>query len=169
MMRTPLLRFAALVFVLSSAACKKSATVDSAALDSSLVASLNRGPCRGTCPVYNVEIYGDGRVRFDGKQHVGAMGERNGTAAPAAVRALLRSAAKSDFAKVDTSFVMGSAGCGSYATDLPMMTLAIKVGARMKSVQYDIGCRNAPKFLRALEAQLDTAAGTASWVAGDKK
>ena len=167
MIRTLAPKFAAVLLVLAgSYACKKPATVAAPAMDSSLIASLDRGPCQGRCPVYRVELYGSGRVKFDGKQHVASTGVRDGTATSSGVQSFMRAVAASQFATVDTSFVMGSAACGSYVTDLPMMTLSIKVGSRMKSVQYDIGCRNAPKFLRTLEAQLDTTAGTAAWIAG---
>lgn len=171
MMRASVLQLVALTLMATSVACKRNATVDAAALDSSLVASLERGPCRGTCPVYRVELYGDGKVRFDGKQHVGTIGTRNGSTTPAAIQDFMRSVAASDFASADTSFVMGSAGCGSYATDLPVSVLSIKVGSRLKTIQHDPGCRNAPKFLRVLAAQLDTAAGIAGWIAspGEKK
>ena len=166
MMRASVVQLVALSIIASSAACKKTATMDVAPADPSLVASLDRGPCHGTCPVYRVELYGDGRVRFEGKQHVGAMGSRDGNTTTSAVQNFMRAVAATDFATADPSYVMGSAGCGSYATDLPMMTLSVKVGVRMKAVQYDIGCRSAPKFLRTLEAQLDTAARTAPWIAG---
>ena len=166
MTRASVVSVVALMFIATSAACKKNATVDAVALDSSLVASLERGPCRGTCPVYRVELYGDGKVRFDGKQHVGTIGARNGSTTAAAVQGFMRSVAASAFASADTLFMMGSAGCGSYATDLPVSVLSIKVGSRLKTIQHDPGCRNAPKFLRVLAAQLDTAAGVAGWIVG---
>lgn len=171
MMRASVVQLIALMLIATSVACKKTATVDAVALDSSLVASLERGPCRGTCPVYRVELYGDGKVRFDGKQHVGTIGTRNGSTTTAAIRDFMRSVAASEFASADTVFMMGSAGCGSYATDLPVSVLSIKVGSRLKTIQHDPGCRNAPKFLRVLAAQLDTAAGVAVWIAlpGEKK
>lgn len=171
MIRASVVRLIALVAIIAGGACKKSPAVDAAPLDSSLVASLDRGPCRGTCPVYRVELYGDGRVQFDGKQHVGTIGTRTGNTSVSAVQDFMRSVVASEFATADSAYVMGSAGCGAYATDLPVSVLSIKVGTRMKTVQHDPGCRNAPKFLRTLAAQLDTAARTAPWIAGtgDKK
>ena len=154
------------MLIVSGAACKKPAAVDATTLDSSLVASLERGPCHGTCPVYRVELYGDGRVRFDGRQFVGSMGAKNGTTTVGAVQDFMRSVAASEFATADTSYVMGSRGCGAYATDLPTSILSVKVGAKMKTVQQDFGCRDAPKFLRTLAAQLDTATRSSTWIAG---
>lgn len=162
---------AALMTAVVGASCRKTAAVDAITLDSSLIASLERGPCRGSCPVYKVEVFGDGRVRFDGKQHVGTLGVKTGTTTTTAIQDFMRSVSASEFASADTSYVMGSAKCGQYYTDLPMAALSIKVGGRMKTVQHDPGCQGAPKFLGILEFQLDTTARTASWIAGngDKK
>lgn len=150
----------------NSSSAESTATTVVAASDTSLVMSLERGPCRGRCPVYRVDVYGDGKVRFDGKQYVGSMGSQTGTAPVEAVQALMRTIQSGDFATVDTSFVMGSAGCGQYVADLPMSKISAKVGAQMKTVTNDPGCRNAPRFLRTLEAQIDSVARTAQWIAG---
>lgn len=152
---------------LNSSATESATTTVVAATDTSLVMSLERGPCRGRCPVYRVDVYGDGKVRFDGKQHVGSLGAQSGTAPVEAVQALVRSIQSGEFATVDTSFVMGSAGCGQYVADLPMSKISAKVGAQMKTVTNDPGCRNAPRFLRTLEAQIDSVARTAQWIAGN--
>lgn len=137
-----------------------------AAVDTSLVMTLERGPCRGTCPVYRVDLYADGKVRFDGKQHVGKTGMQNGTADVAQVGDLLRKFQGEEFSKVDTLFDMGSPACGSYIPDLPYSKVSAKVGTGMKTVHHDPGCRNAPPFLRTLEAQIDSVARTAQWIAG---
>jgi Domain of unknown function (DUF6438) len=136
-----------------------------ASVDTGLVISLERGPCRGRCPVYRVDIYGNGDVRFDGKQHVGTLGAQRGSAPVAAVQDLLRAIQNSEFSSVDTSFVMDSPGCGQYMADLPWSRLAARVGTAMKTVHHDPGCQSAPRFLRTLEAQVDSVAGTARWTA----
>ena len=169
------------VLVFSLHACKKQPSVDtsatvpaaatdtspSALLDTSLVASLERGPCRGTCPAYHVEIFADGRVHFNGTRHVGAIGMRSGSTTTDAIRQLRQLVAASDFANADTAYVMGSRGCGGYATDLPVSTLTLRVGNTLKTIEHDPGCRGAPAFLKTLEAQVDTAAGSAVWIMGE--
>ncbi|MBC8087948.1 MAG: hypothetical protein H7Z40_11840 [Phycisphaerae bacterium] len=137
------------------------------AVDTSLVMSLERGPCRGRCPVYRVDVYADGKVRFDGKQHVASIGIQSGNTPASSVQELLRAIQSSAFSSVDTSFVMGSAACGQYMPDLPWSRLSAKLSTGMKSVQHDPGCRNAPRYLRKLEAQIDSVARTAQWIAGN--
>ncbi|MEO7997328.1 MAG: DUF6438 domain-containing protein [Gemmatimonadaceae bacterium] len=166
MMRRP--HILILAGLLSIAACKKkSEQLTLTTVPASLVASLERGPCRGSCPDYRVEVYGDGRVRFFGKQHVGSIGVHNGTTTLKEVRQLIKQVAASEVASADTAYVMGSKGCGQYYTDLPMSTLTVRVGEQLKTIQHDPGCRNAPAFLKTLEAQVDSAARSAMWIAGN--
>jgi hypothetical protein len=157
----------AMVAVVATVSCKQKVQASADAIDSSLVVSLERGPCRGRCPVYRVDLYGDGKVHFDGKQYVGRLGTQSGTTAASAVQELLRNIRASEFTTVDSAFVMGSAACGQYHPDLPMSKLSAKLGTQMKTVQHDPGCRNAPRFLRTLEAQVDSVARTAQWIAGN--
>lgn len=156
-----------LASMLALAACKKAAPPNTASVDTSLVASLERGPCRGSCPAYVVQVYGDGKVRFEGKRNVGTMGVHNGSTTQKAVQQLVKAIAESEAVNADTSFVMGSKGCGQYYTDLPMSTLTVRVGTRLKTIEHDPGCRNAPAFLKTLEAQVDSAARSAMWIAGN--
>lgn len=157
--------------LLAMSACKKEPNLDVSpslsAADTSLVASLERGPCRGSCPAYKVEVWADGRVRFDGVRSVATIGMRRGTTTPAAIKQLMKSVAVSEFATADTAYVMDSKGCGSYATDLPVSKLTFRVGTKLKTIEHDPGCRNAPRFLKTLEAQVDTAAKSALWIVGN--
>ena len=54
------------------------------------VVTLERTPCFGTCPVYQVSIMRSGAVRFLGKQHVTRQGEAMAEIPPARVDSLLR-------------------------------------------------------------------------------
>ena len=67
-----------------------SVSVPSSAYDPhSVIISLERGPCYGTCPVYRVTIYGDGTVRYDGTNHVRVTGSQAAVIAPERVKALI--------------------------------------------------------------------------------
>ncbi len=54
----------------------------------SVVISLERGPCFGSCPVYRVVMYGDGTVRYDGKDHVRLRGSQTAVIASENVKEL---------------------------------------------------------------------------------
>lgn len=160
--------FVGAVLALVTTACRRTeaARASDAAPEGAPVISLSRGPCRGTCPVYRVDLYENGAVRFDGAQHVARLGVQSGSVRSAEVRALLDAFAASTFGAADSAYVYGSASCGQYATDLPVMTLTARVQGRLKTVQRDPGCRGAPDFLRTLEARVDSVAGSARWIAG---
>ena len=137
-----------------------------AAGDSSIVASLSRGPCRGYCPEYRVEVYGNGNVAFNGTRNTGSTGAQSATIPLDSVRALSQAIRSSGFSKFDSAYTYGSAGCGQYVTDLPVSTLTAETGTGVKSVVHDPGCNGAPGFLRILAARIDSMAGTSRWVAG---
>lgn len=167
MMRNAIFILSALT--ISVVGCRKQASQGEqapVAASSLLVASLDRGPCRGFCPVYRVEVYSDGKVHFDGKQNVASVGSHDGTTPEADVQKLARAIGNSDVASADSAYVMDSRGCGSYATDLPVNVITVRVDARLKTVRYDPGCRNAPRYLQSLMAQIDSAAHSATWISG---
>ncbi len=48
---------------------------------------LQRGPCFGSCPVYSLRIYADGRVNWKGEQNVQVAGEQTAAVPVAGARA----------------------------------------------------------------------------------
>lgn len=60
--------------VFSCKSTKKS--VDAASLqESTLVISMKKTACYGTCPVYEIQIYGDLSVKLKGEQHIDLIGD----------------------------------------------------------------------------------------------
>ncbi len=148
----------------SAVACSR--TPQPAAADSSIVASLTRGPCRGFCPEYRVDVYRNGTVRYTGTRNVSSAGAQSAAISPDSVRALAQAIRSSDFARFDSAYTYGSAGCGRYVTDLPVVTLVADMGTETKTVVHDPGCSGAPGFLRILAARIDSVTGTSRWIAG---
>jgi len=48
--------------------------------------TMSRGPCRGLCPVYYLEIDGDGNVIYRGYEHVNVTGDRESSIPPEKVK-----------------------------------------------------------------------------------
>ena len=46
------------------------------------------GPCFGFCPVYKVEVDGNGAVRFDGERHTAVLGQKVREGGPDAYSAI---------------------------------------------------------------------------------
>ncbi len=165
-------RLLALLPLMVGAGCRRRGQPAPSADDSSPVVTLERGPCFGRCPEYRVELYESGKVLFEGTRNVAASGSRSGSASSADVRDLVRIIAESGFAELDTAFTYGSAGCGQYYTDMPVMVLSARLGAgrgagagtATKTVRYDPGCQGAPGFLARIAERVDSVGGTSVWI-----
>lgn len=125
---------------------------------------LERQPCFGTCPVYVVDVDSAGRVRFEGRAHVRAMGKATGDITKDAFRGMSERLMAAGVLSLDSSYVAGAAGCGLYATDLPVVILSLVVDGATKRVVHDYGCSGAPGALRGLHRMVDSVANTSRWL-----
>lgn len=120
---------------------------------------LERQACYGMCPVYTLRIDGDGKVTFEGKDHVKAKGEKTKKLDRATVDALA--------SKIESSgyFTMSWMDpCDRVATDNPTVTVDITAkGHTRKIVDYH-GNRCIPNELRDLEKEIDRVAGVDAWL-----
>jgi Domain of unknown function (DUF6438) len=143
-----------------------STPVPAAAADTSSVpvVTLERTPCFGTCPVYQLSIFGDGTVRFAGKLHVATQGMATAKISPAAVDSLVVELESAGYFEFADAYVLDAPACGQYATDSPTVTTSLTVKGRTKQVRHDYGCSAAPPELRRLEQRIDEVAGTSRWI-----
>ena len=128
------------------------------------VITLERTPCFGTCPVYQVAISRSGAVRFVGKQHVIRQGEATAEIPAARVDSLLRELEAGGYFGFADAYVMDSPACGQYATDSPTVITSVSAGGRTKTIRHDFGCNAAPEELGRLERLIDEVAGTSRWI-----
>lgn len=119
---------------------------------------LARGACFGFCPVYTVTITDEGAVRYEGRNHVDAVGVRTATIPAADVARLVARFDEVGFDRLQDAY-------RSQATDLPTFTVSITRNGRTKTV-VDYGGVSAglPRAVRDLEDEIDRVAGTAQWV-----
>jgi hypothetical protein len=145
-------RIALFVFLLSIV------SASSAAYDpQSVIISLERGPCFGTCPVYKVTLYGDGTVRYDGKDHVRVRGSQTAVIAPDKVKELAEEIERSGFFSTREAYTEVS------VTDAPSVVLYAAVDGKMKKVRHYLGDFKAPKALETIEDRIDEVAGAGRW------
>jgi hypothetical protein len=128
------------------------------------VVTLERTPCFGTCPVYQVSISRSGTVRFVGKHHVIREGEATAEIPAARVDSLLRELEAGGYFGFADAYVMSSPACGQYATDSPTVITSVSAGGRTKTIRHDFGCDGAPEELGRLERRIDEVASTAGWI-----
>ena len=127
------------------------------------VVTLERTPCFGTCPVYQVSIFKNGTVRFMGKQHVAQQGAATASISSEAVDSLAGELEAGGYFGFADDYVLDARACGLYATDSPTVTTSLTVNGRSKRIRHDYGCSGAPPELRRLEQRIDEVAGTSRW------
>jgi hypothetical protein len=138
---------------------------------------LERGPCLGPCPVYQVEIKGDGEVVFTGAgQLVDLAGVRmpamdmNGVLVPGRhVSRIDRPALDALIARFRDAHFFGLKDVyEAEITDSASYVLTFQTGDRRKQVVDYVGDQvGMPGVVAELENEVDRVAGTRRWVKGD--
>lgn len=124
-----------------------------------VVITLERTMCFGTCPVYTVTVYGDGKVIFEGQKYVKVTGRRTARISPQQVRQLIAEFDKAHyFALQDRYYAPNS------RTDFPSAITSITIGARTKTVDHYLGDSSAPPALTNLEDKIDAIVNTKRWI-----
>ena len=144
------------------------------ALTSNTKITLERGMCYGTCPVYKVEVFGDGRVLFSSDKRYGGWvdsgkmlfayadgvllpGTHEDRIDPTLVSGLLKSFAKARFFDLPDEYVAGM-------TDMPAYTLTLETAGRRKTLLDYVGeAVGMPNAIAEIETQIDDAAKTSRW------
>jgi len=130
------------------------------------VITLRRTECFGSCPVYEVTIYGDGFVVYEGREHVRVQGVQHTKIAPADVSALIQAFREADYFNLQNEYrtIKNADGTETHVTDMPTVYTSITLKGRHKEVEDYVG---APGKLKELEQKIDDASGSKHWVAMD--
>jgi hypothetical protein len=123
----------------------------------SLVMTLERTTCYGTCAWYSLKVHGDGRVEYEGHCFVAERGSRSSKISVEAVDRLLQAFRNADYFSLDDEYAWG-------ATDLPGYTTSISFDGRTKSV-YDYAGRyeGMPESVVAIESAIDRETNSPQW------
>lgn len=149
---------------LLAGACSPSAPATPAPSASDQI-SMTRGPCFGTCPIYTVTVWGDGRVRFEGERFVRQTGVLMKTIDAAQAAALFAHADSIGFFDLPADITPANrSACGDAWTDMPGAETTIVWADRDHSVNHYHGCPKAPAELTAFEQRVDAVLGTGEWI-----
>jgi hypothetical protein len=119
---------------------------------------LERTACFGTCPVYSVELRGDGAVVYQGYNFVAVCGRQKYRIPPADVAKLVETARQMDFWSLDRQY-------RSRVTDNPTQFVSLTIGGQTKVVEDYVGeSVGMPPAVTALEVAIDRAAGIDRWI-----
>ncbi|WP_288379512.1 DUF6438 domain-containing protein [uncultured Massilia sp.] len=133
------------------------------------VVYLARSACYGTCPVYEIDVFADGRVRYTGEEHVKTTGTHEARLSPHAVTQLAAAIQAARFETLGGSYQDGNDGCRDLFTDAPSLTIGVKRTGRLLRVNYYTGCSGpaVPSArIHALADTIDRIAGTQAFIVG---
>lgn len=130
------------------------------------VITLERTACFGTCPVYKLTIYDDGKVEYEGHEYVKQRGKAQGQITKEALEELVREFEKIDYFKLNESYSSEGKNCPQLWTDHPTAITSLNWKGRKKTVRHYHGCRGNPVLhqLTALENKIDEVANTERWI-----
>ncbi len=121
--------------------------------------TLDRGECLGDCPVYSVDIYGDGRVVYRGDHYVGVPGRLAYEVPESDVAQLLDTLRRSEVWSMRSSYE-------SDITDMPTMKLTLRMGNQVHAITDYAGWRvGMPIAIDDFMQQVDEVARTGPWKA----
>jgi len=96
-----------------------------------LVMTIKRAPCFGSCPWYEASFYDDGTILYEGKKHVNHIGKFKLKANSRTIRTLTNKAQKIGFFKMEKEYPVDPS---HQITDLPKTELMVKIGRTGKTI-----------------------------------
>ncbi len=125
-------------------------------VDSNLVISLQRTACFGQCPVYKVEIFKDGSVKYRGTAYIKKRGQHEAVASMAFIKNIQQKAAIINYMALSDKYPKGD----NMITDIPSTISYIRIDNEGKMI---INNFDAPKELIAFERWLEKEIDGLEW------
>lgn len=150
-----------LLFVFSCKAKHKKNTMENTevtkakqeAPSETLVFSIKKTPCFGTCQVYNMQIYSTGKVVYNGEKHVRKIGKFERTITIEELKGLIDAFEAANFWDFKDLYT-------EQVTDMPTTFVTFVNNGNTKVVEDYF---NAPKELKSLELMLQRVADEGEW------
>jgi len=130
------------------------------------VITLERTVCFGSCPIYKLAIFSDGRVDYQGIKFVKRIGRANARIGRARVEQLVAEFTNIDYFTLDDSYTPGTKGCPQVATDMPSAITSLTWQGKTKRINHYYGCTGGDvlETLTKLEAKIDEAVKINKWI-----
>lgn len=129
---------------------------------STLVVTMERTPCFGSCPAYKLTIFGDRRVEYEGLNFVKVQGKQTATLTADQIKELVAEIEKANVFALEENYIVN-------ATDLPSTLLAVTLDNRSKKINHYGECgysqdiNSAPQALCDLEQKMDDLVNIRQW------
>jgi hypothetical protein len=124
---------------------------------SNITIGIERNMCLGTCPVYSLEIFGNGTVVYIGERFVNVTGKQISNISKDKVKELVE-----EFYNIDY-FSLNDTYDKIVKTDQPTVTTSINISGTFRSIFDNLGAL-APEGLRVLENEIDETANSSKWI-----
>ena len=147
-----LLRILGLLVLVTVLACSQTKDISNLK-EKDIVISLKKGSCYGKCAVYNLHIYKDGFVTYDGLLHAEKMGLFSKRVTKEELNTFKKEFEEIGFMELPSEYP-------SEIVDLPMITMMYHNGQKSKIVS---GRTDRPKNLLQLQYKLEKLANSTGW------
>lgn len=144
-----------IIFLLYQAFIDRRQTVPT---NSQVIISLQRTTCFGTCPSYEITIYENGTVVYEGRDFVGAIGTRKTNIGEEKVQQLVAKIESIGYFSLQDNYVEVMATCNSSAITY------VKIGEKEKRISHYNGDFNAPGELFSVEEAIDEMVNSRQWI-----
>lgn len=124
---------------------------------------VSGGACAGTCPVYELYLFDDGRVVFNGRKDTNKIGVRKKQVGPEVYAELLTMFVKTKV--LDRDFKRGT--CLKGRSMLIVMRSASDAGD-VRTVSLNSGCEKHTDLVKRIEGQFIDSTGVAAWLVPPK-
>lgn len=131
-----------------------------------IVITLQRTVCYGTCPEYKLTIFADGRVLYEGISFVKKEGKAWGRITRRQLDELILEFNKINYFSLADSYTPGTKVCPQSMTDMPAATTSLTGNGKSKTIVHYHGCRGSSVLdqLTRLENKIDDAVNVNKWV-----
>jgi hypothetical protein len=126
------------------------------------IITLERTACFGFCPVYTLAVYADGRVVYNGTDHVEVTGEQTGSISTKQVQQLVDAFQAADYFNLKDEYK-------APVTDLPTSISSFTQDGQTKTISNYGGCLEgspdkAPQALCDLPDLVDQVTNSSQWI-----
>jgi hypothetical protein len=118
---------------------------------------LKRSVCFGICPTYNLTIYGNGTVVYEGIANVNITGIQISNISENTLRQLI-----SEFKKIDYFSLNETEIASHIVYDAPIFTTSLTINGKTKTIKHYETAE--PKQLTELENKIDEIVNSNQWI-----
>jgi Domain of unknown function (DUF6438) len=127
------------------------------------MATIERTPCFGWCPVYKVTVFRDGTLEYDGDSYVKTKGKATGRLSADQLAKL------DELFQANNYLALADRYTDANVTDMPSVNTSYTVGGKTKTVEHYQGNNSAPAGLSVVEEGIDRIIQIERWIGTEKE